>query len=158
MKKRMTRWGVGPRFTVVSFLIATAVFTAHTTWLAHLKIPLPRAISLILGIVLVIIGLPVFIIPGMTIDKYFSRGELATDGMYKYIRHPIYGAWIVFIVPGFVLLMNSLIGIIIPVLMYAVFKILIVEEDRFLEDQFGERFIEYKSNVGSIFPKIRNLF
>ena len=158
MKKRMTCWGVGPKFTVVSFIMATAVLAAHTAWFAHLKIPLPRPITLILGIVLVIVGLPVFIIPGMTIHRYFKRGELATGGVYSYIRHPIYGSWIVFIVPGFVLLMNSLIAIIIPVLMYAVFKILIVEEDRFLEGQFGERFVEYKRNVGSIFPKIRSLF
>ena len=154
----MTRWGVGPKFTVVSFVLGLAIFAAHTAWFAHLEIPLPRPITLILGIVLVIVGLPIFIIPGMTIDKYFNRGELATGGVYSYIRHPIYGSWIVFIVPGLVLLMNSLIGIIVPVLMYAVFEILIVEEDRYLQDKFGERFVEYKRNVGSIFPKIKSLF
>ena len=111
--------------------------------------------ALILGIGLIVIGIPVFLVPGLTIDRYFERGELATKGLYSYIRHPIYGSWIVFIVPGAVFLSNSLIGFLIPILMYAVFKIFIPEEDRYLEEKFGQRFLDYKKNVGAVFPKFK---
>jgi protein-S-isoprenylcysteine O-methyltransferase Ste14 len=112
MKKQMTRWEVGPKFTVVSFVIAILIFTIHHVWLAYFKIPLPRILTLILGIVLVIIGIPVFLVPGLTIGRSFKQGELATKGVYSYIRHPIYGSWIVFIIPGIVFF--SVIDPIIP--------------------------------------------
>jgi len=54
--------------------------------------------------------------------------------------------------------MNSLIGLTIPVFMYVVFKILIVEEDKYLEDRFGEEFFKYKKRVGEIFPKLWAIF
>jgi len=113
---------------------------------------------LIFGILLVIIGLPIFLIPGITIDKYFNKGKLATKGIYGYFRHPIYGSWIVFIVPGIVLIVNSLLGLTVPIFIYIAFKILIVEEEKYLEDKFGEEYFEYKRKVGAIFPKFRNIF
>lgn len=154
----MTRWGVGPKFTVVSLVMAILIFTIHYAWLAHFTIPLPRTLTLILGVVLIIIGIPVFLVPGLTIDRYFKQGELATRGVYSYIRHPIYGAWIVFITPGIIFIFNVLIGFFIPPLMYAVFKTFIVEEERYLEEKFGREFMEYKQKVGSIFPKFKSFF
>lgn len=158
MKKKMTRWGVGPKFTVVSAVTAILIFTIHFVWLGPLKIPLSRTLTLIFGTVLVVIGIPVFLVPGLTIDRYFEDGELATKGLYSYIRHPIYGSWILLIVPGVVFLLNSLIGFLVPVFMYVVFKIFIVEEDRYLEEKFGQRFLDYKRNVGAVFPKFKNIF
>ena len=157
MKKQMTRWGVGPKFTVVSLVVAILFLTINYVWLAHFKIPLPRVLTLIIGVVLVIIGIPIFLVPGLTIDRYFEQGKLATRGVYSYIRHPIYGSWIVFIIPGVVFLLNSLIGLVVPIFMYAVFKIFIVEEETYLEEKFGWRFTEYKKNVGAVFPKFKSI-
>jgi protein-S-isoprenylcysteine O-methyltransferase Ste14 len=157
MERQMTRWGVGPKFTVVSFVIALLISVIHFVWLAHVNIPLPRTLTLILGILLVIIGVPLFLVPGLTIDRYFEKGELATGGVYSYIRHPIYGSWIVFIIPGIVFLLNSLIGFLVPIFMYVAFKIFVLEEDRYLEEKFGQKFVEYKKNVGAVFPKFKSV-
>lgn len=154
----MTRWGVGPQFTIISGVYALAVGIIHFIWLSHLIIPLPRNLSLILGIVLLTAGLPIFVIPGLIINMYFNEKKLATKGIYGYFRHPIYGSWIVFIIPGIVLIINSLIGLTIPVFMYVVYKILIGEEERYLEESFGKDYAEYKKNVGGIFPKLWIIF
>jgi protein-S-isoprenylcysteine O-methyltransferase Ste14 len=124
----------------------------------HITIPILRVVTLVLGILLVMIGVPIYLISGLTIHKYFHAGQLATKGIYAYFRHPLYGSWIVFIVPGIVLLMNSLIGLTVPVFMYAVFKILIRTEDKYLEEKFGEEFFEYRKRVGEIFPKFQTIF
>jgi protein-S-isoprenylcysteine O-methyltransferase Ste14 len=126
--------------------------------MSDLGIPLPRIFSQVLGISLLIVGVPLYLIAGITIRIYFEAGKLATKGIYGYIRHPIYGSWICFIMPGIVLLADSLIGLTIPLFMYVVFKLLIVEEDRYLEEKFGEDFLEYRNRVGEIFPKIGNVF
>lgn len=157
MKKQMTARGVGPIFTIISGIYTAIIFVIHFVWLSHLSLPVPRLISLTIGILLVIIGLPIFILPGIVIDKYFNEGKLATEGVYAYLRHPIYGSWIVFIMPGIVFIMNSLLGLAIPFFMYFVFRILIVQEEKYLEKKFGDEYFEYKKRVGSIFPKLKTI-
>jgi protein-S-isoprenylcysteine O-methyltransferase Ste14 len=103
-------------------------------------------------------GAPIFIISGFTLHKYFDEGKLITKGVYAYFRHPIYGSWIVFIIPGIVLILNSLLGLTIPFVMYAIFKILVAEEEIYLEEKFGDQYFEYKRKVGGIFPKFRSVF
>ena len=157
MKKQMTARGVGLIFTMISGIYTAIVLVIHFFWLSHLSLPLPRLISLIIGILLIVIGLPIFILPGIIIDKYFNQGKLATEGVYAYLRHPIYGSWIVFIMPGIVFIINSLLGLTIPFFMYFVFRILIVEEEKYLEEKFGDEYFEYKKRVGSIFPKLMTI-
>lgn len=156
-KKQMTVLGVGLKFAIISIFFAAIIFAVHFLWMSHLTIPIPRIVTQVLGILLVIIGVPVYLISGLSIHRYFYDGQLATKGIYGYFRHPIYGAWIVFIVPGIVLLINSLIGLTVPVFMYGVFKIFIREEDKYLEEKFGEEFFEYRKRVGEVFPKFRTI-
>jgi protein-S-isoprenylcysteine O-methyltransferase Ste14 len=152
-RKPMTSFGVGIKFTAISFGYMGLVLAVHFLWLSHLVLPIPHVFSQVLGVLLVITGIPIFFASGSTIHKYFDDGTLATKGIYGYIRHPVYGSWIAFIVPGIVLLLNSLIGLTIPIFMYVVFKVFIVEEEKYLEDKFGEEFLKYKKKVGEIFPK-----
>ena len=157
-KKQMTLIGVGLKFAIVSILFTAVIFTIHFIWLSHLSIPVPRFFTLTFGILLVTLGVPIYLVSGLTIHKYFHDGKLATKGIYGYFRHPLYGSWIVFIVPGIVLLVNSLIGLTVPVFMYGVFKILIGKENKYLEEKFGEEFFKYRKRVGEIFPKFRTIF
>jgi len=158
IKKRMTQWGVGPKFTFICISYAVVIVLINAIFFPALTIPIPRILALVLGLILIIIGVPIFLIPGSTIHKYFNEGKLATKGVYAYFRHPIYGSWIVFIVPGIVLIFNFLLGLTVPIFMYVVFKVLIKEEEEYLEKKFGEEYFEYKSEVGSIFPKFSKLF
>lgn len=154
----MTLFGVGLKFSLISIIYAFIIINIHFIWTPHLSIPVPRILTLVLGVLLLSLGFPLYIVSALTIHKYFSEGKLATIGIYAYSRHPLYGAWIVCIIPGMVLLLNSSIGLTIPIFMYAIFKILIVREDRYLEERFGEEFFIYKSRVGEIFPKFSTLF
>jgi len=158
MKKQMTLLGVGLKFAIISCIYTAVILALHFLWVPHLSVPIPRVFTQIFGIVLLITGVTIYLISGLSIHKYFNDGKLATKGVYAYFRHPIYGSWIVFIIPGVVLLINSLIGLTIPIFMYVVFKILIVEEDKYLEEKFGEEFFNYKKRVGEIFPKLWTIF
>jgi len=149
---------VGLKFAIISCIYTAVILALHFLWVPHLSVPIPRVFTQIFGIVLLITGVTIYLISGLSIHKYFNDGKLATKGVYAYFRHPIYGSWIVFIIPGVVLLINSLIGLTIPIFMYVVFKILIVEEDKYLEEKFGEEFFNYKKRVGEIFPKLWTIF
>lgn len=158
LKKQMNLLGVGLKFAIISCVYTAIILALHFLWMPHLSIPILRIFTLIFGIILITIGVPIYLISGLAIHKYFDDGKLATRGIYAYFRHPIYGSWIVFIVPGIILIINSLIGLTVPIFMYGIFKILIVEEDKYLEEKFGEEFFKYKKRVGEIFPKLWAIF
>jgi protein-S-isoprenylcysteine O-methyltransferase Ste14 len=153
--KQMTRWGVGPEFTIISLIYAAIIFAIQNTLLNELRFTVfTRLINHLLAIILIGIGLIVFFMSAWTIDKYYFKSRLCKRGVYAYLRHPIYGSWISFIVPGVIVLRGSILGITIPLFMYFVFRILIPIEENYLLDKFGDEYIEYKSNVWSVFPKI----
>jgi len=153
--KQMTRWGIGPKFTIISLIYATVVFAIQDTVFSEVRfIIYSTLINSIIGIVLILIGLIIFFIPAFTIDKYFYEGRLCKKGVYAYLRHPIYASWISFIVPGIVILRGSALGITIPIFMYIIFRLLIPVEENYLIDKFGDEYLEYKSKVWDVFPKL----
>lgn len=155
VRKRMTRWGIGPKFAAISMLyIATAV-AAHIAIIPGARFVIyDRLVNVILGLSLAVIGLPFYLVPAFTIDRYFNQGRLCTSGVYSLMRHPIYGAWISFIVPGIAIMTGSLVGLTVPLFMYLVFRRLIATEERYLEEKFGEVYQEYRHRVWAIFPRL----
>ena len=153
--KQMTRWGIGPQFTIISLIYAAIVLTIQNTLFPEFRFVIySTLLNKILGMVLILIGFIIFLIPAFAIDKYFNAGKLCTKGVYAYLRHPIYGAWISFIVPGFVIFRGSILGISIPIFMYIIFRALIPVEENYLLDKFGDEYREYQSKVWAVFPKL----
>ena len=75
-----------------------------------------------------------------------------TTGIYAYIRNPVYALWILLIAPGLISATCFLLLIALPFVMYAFVRVLIVEEDEYLAEKFGEDYLEYKKKVNSIIP------
>jgi protein-S-isoprenylcysteine O-methyltransferase Ste14 len=151
----MTRWGVGPKFAIISLIYAAIIFTIQDIVFSGVRFVIySTLINLILGILLIAIGLIIFFIPAFTIDKYFCEGKLCKKGVYAYLRHPIYASWISFVVPGVVILRGSILGITIPISMYLIFRAFIQIEEKYLIEKFGDEYIEYKSRVWAVFPKL----
>ena len=84
-----------------------------------------------------------------------SEQSLVTQGIYHFLRHPIYSAHILWGLAQAFMLPNWLAGwggllFIIPV-----FLIRIPNEEKTMVDQFGEAYIEYMKRVGGVFPKLK---
>jgi protein-S-isoprenylcysteine O-methyltransferase Ste14 len=158
MENKITRWGIGPKFAVISVVYSIIILILHSIYFQNLTfVVISKTLNLVLGIILIMIGIPIFLIPELTVVKYFQKGELCKEGVYSFMRHPIYGAWIVFMVPGIVLIFGSILGITIPIFMYCILRIFIVDEERYLERKFGKEYLEYKKKVGALFPKLWRL-
>jgi protein-S-isoprenylcysteine O-methyltransferase Ste14 len=155
VEKRMTPWGIGPKFAAISLMYGAAAALAQYALYPEARfVVYDRMVNLILGASLAVVGLPLFLVPAFTIDRYFNQGRLCTEGVYACMRHPIYGAWISFIVPGITIIAGSVIGLTIPPFMYLVFRGLIAREERYLEEKYGEVYQEYRHRVWAIFPTI----
>jgi len=80
--------------------------------------------------------------------------KLNTEGVYKYIRNPMYSGALIAVI-GFGLVFRSIITLLIVSIFYfIVFKMRIDEEERLLYEVFGEEFTNYKKNSKKLIPFI----
>ena len=155
MKKEMTLWGVGPRFTIFSTLYVMLALAVHYLWYpAFVMEGIPYAVLVAIGLLLVAIGVPIWVAGGKAVDRAFEEGVLATQGVYALCRHPIYGNAIFFTIPGVLLLFRSWLLLSVPLVMYAIFKVLIRQEDEYLRQAFGEAYLAYEREVNAVFPQV----
>jgi protein-S-isoprenylcysteine O-methyltransferase Ste14 len=152
----MTHFGVGPKILLpaVAYAIVAGIATHFWPDLFLIR-SIPNSILMTVGIILLIIGIPMWLIGVRTIVLAFSRGELVTSGVYGLVRHPLYSAWIVFNFPGIALLCRSCPMLLTSLVAYIMFKLLIKREDQFLEQKFGQAYLDYRSHVNEIIPMRR---
>ncbi|MCB0261516.1 MAG: isoprenylcysteine carboxylmethyltransferase family protein [Calditrichia bacterium] len=82
-----------------------------------------------------------------------AKGELVTDGIYAYMRHPQYSG-LFLITIGMLIQWPTLITLIMwPVLMYAYYR-LAMREERAVETQFGETYQQYRESVPAFIPRV----
>jgi protein-S-isoprenylcysteine O-methyltransferase Ste14 len=116
------------------------------------RIPgIPPWFFIALGSVLVVVGTTVYMIALRTFNEAYRCKRLVTHGLYAYVRHPIYFAWILLICPGVVLFFRSWLMLLLPLVAYISFKVSIHREDRALEDLFGQVYQDYRARTNELF-------
>ncbi len=149
----MSRWGVGPIFASLSISYGILTLAISRYFHPAFQIGLvPYWLLSILGIALILIGVPFFIMSVIRLTHAYNTDALVTDGIFRCCRHPLYGSWVVFIVPGIAFLAKSWIGLTAPLFMYFLLRKLVKKEEMYLENVFGYEYIEYKKRVPCIFP------
>ena len=88
--------------------------------------------------------------------KDVKQHKLATDSVYKYIRHPQYLAFILIIL-GFLVQWPTLVTLLMaPILIFRYVRLAKAEEKEMLK-KFGSVYQVYKNEVPGFFPSIRSL-
>jgi protein-S-isoprenylcysteine O-methyltransferase Ste14 len=150
---KMSIFGIGPWFVLLSAIYTVPAIVIRAQDPAYFQIPfVPYWVLVIVSLVLLVIGLPFFAVALVQLVRGFPEGKLFTSGTYGMCRHPVYGCWVVFNVPGIVLLMNSWLGLLVPVLMYATLRLLVRREETHLKQVFAEAYRRYRSRTPAVFP------
>ena len=153
MTGEISRWGVGP--SIMLSAGAYAVATGMATWLwpdICMVMAVHHSVLLVAGIVLLVIGVPMLIVAARAATMAYNSDKLATTGIFGLTRNPIYSAWIMFIIPGLVLMSRSWPLFLTPVVAYLVFKVRIRREYEYLERHFGDNYRKYKAEVNELIP------
>jgi protein-S-isoprenylcysteine O-methyltransferase Ste14 len=83
-----------------------------------------------------------------------SKQILVTDGVYKWVRHPMYSAHVLWGIAQSLLLPNLIAGPLALVLNFAVICIRVPREERALLEEFGDEYRRYIKTTGRILPKL----
>lgn len=85
---------------------------------------------------------------------YRGRGQLVTTGLYTRLRHPQY-LGLILIVVAFLIMWPTLLTILLAPFLIVRYFLLAKDEDRELEQNFGDQFTTYKDNVPAFIPSLR---
>lgn len=114
----------------------------------------------LIGILILFSGLSFAIWARIHLGQYWSGRitikvdhKLIRTGPYKIVRHPIYTG-IMFGFIGSVIVSGEMSAILAFILMLAALLIKISEEEKFLVEEFGPTYIQYKQEVKSLIPFI----
>jgi protein-S-isoprenylcysteine O-methyltransferase Ste14 len=81
--------------------------------------------------------------------------ELVTDGPYRWIRHPMYTAFLVLHLATFLLTANWFIGLTWISGLTAIIFLRVKREEAMLLAKFGNEYRNYMENTGRFFPVVR---
>lgn len=149
----MTLLGVGLKIAVISviyFIVSSLLTYLYPEFFTIRNVPYP--IFVVIGVILLLLGLPMLIISGRAVTAGFKKGELVTTGIYSVVRNPVYAAWILFIAPGILVFSRSWLMLLTPIVAYISFKVFIREEYQYLRKHFGQIYLEYEAGVNELLP------
>lgn len=84
---------------------------------------------------------------GTNVDVRKPANTIVTASVYSYTRNPMYLSMVILLV-AFALLFNALwIALVIPFFIYVMQKGVIEREEVYLENKFGDQYLQYKKRV-----------
>ena len=155
ISRRQRLFGIGPMGAAISFLwlmIAAWVDRA----LGHPAILTNPAPIKVVGGCLAVIGLGLHFWSMWTLRNWWGKDELCTMGPFKWFRHPMYAAWITFILPALALYLNSWIMLFFVVLLHSIWHRHVIREEKIMFEKFQNEYREYAARTGRFFPRIWN--
>ncbi len=82
-----------------------------------------------------------------------DRGnKLCTSGAFRYVRHPLYAAFLSVFNFGLAVYLSNFIFIIWAVLLHPIWHYIIKYEERLMVDIFGDEYVVYQKKTGRFFP------
>lgn len=151
------KWLLG--FVLLGMSLLPLIYVL-SPWLDFANYSLPLAIN-ILGVILLIPTAFLFCRSHKDLGKNWSvsleiRDEhnLVTNGVYKYVRHPMYTAIWLWVICQALLLQNYIAGFSGILCFGLLYFIRVGKEEQMMESQFGEQYKLYKQKTKRLIPKL----
>ena len=147
--------GVGPLYviTIVLITIISIIFST-TRFIPVITFTNMRWIFILIGILCFAIGITLWL-RAVIIDKldtHIIKNELVTTGVYAYVRNPVYSAFM-FVCTGVLLIYGNLVLLLLPIIYWGFMTVLMKStEEKWLEDLYGQEYIQYLQRVNRCIP------
>ena len=153
----LPEFGVG-RLLIVPIVIATivAILLSFLKIIPVYSINQINLILTVIGVFLIILGAIFWIsaVKKSDIDDNIRQNNLVTTGIYGYVRHPIYAAFL-YAVTGVILILNNILLFVLPVIYWIILTIAMIKtEEKWLTDLYGKDYLDYSKKVNRFIPKV----
>lgn len=130
---------------VLPFLIIGLILNIMFPWLFSLGGP-PMALWVI-SIILLIPGVIIWLWSVGLILTRVPKNELITTGPYALVKHPLYTAVALLVLPWVGFLLNTWLGALIGIVLYIASRLYAPAEEEALAKSFGSAWVEYNNKV-----------
>ena len=103
--------------------------------------------GVIIGSVLLVLGIPFWLISVVQMLKHVPQNKLITRGPFLLVLHPIYTSVALLVIPGLAFVFDTWVGLLIGAILYIISRIYRGHEEKKLEDMFNEEYRKYRSKV-----------
>jgi len=147
--------GVGPYYT--SFVMITSILAVvfrNTPALSSGKIPSLKTPFFVIGIILILFGIYVWALAVIVakIDKKIKENKLVTNGIYAWVRNPIYSG-VMITCSGMIIAAGNVYFFFLPIVYWLYMTILMINsEEKWLRDLYGDEYEEYCKRVNRCIP------
>jgi len=143
---------------LASLVFFFALFVSFWEFVAVQGMVFRFSVLSVSGLILFVVGVGIRLAGKRALGKYYSYGlrvlpdhKLVTSGIYKYVRHPISLAVLVY-GPGIPLIFSSLYGFLITLALSPLVLYRITIEERMLIQKFGDEYRDYIKRTKKIIP------
>jgi len=150
---KLNFYGIGPKigrialpwfgFTIVVSRLFKSFFSIY---------PGGSEILFYIGLAMLVSGFIFYFSTLPLLLKGLKETRLVTGGAYYLCRNPLYAAFILLLLPGTALILNSWLIFTAPVVGYILFKKNIQNEYNEMNSFFGDEYKEYSSVTPELFP------
>lgn len=146
-------FGSGPMGLAISLilLLVAAWIDGQTDPPAILEDQLAR-ISILVGSATIAIALVIWSLRSLPARDRGNR--LCVDGAFKYVRHPLYAAFLSVFNFGLAIYLNSYVFVLWALILHPVWHYVIRYEERLMIETFGNQYSEYQKKTGRFMPKL----
>jgi protein-S-isoprenylcysteine O-methyltransferase Ste14 len=141
-------------------LLATVIYVVNPAWMSWSVLPLPLWLRW-LGVGVALGGFVLLQWSQNTLGKNWSDAprlvqeqQMITSGPYRWIRHPIYAAFLLILGSPLLISANWFVGGTWIAMTGLDIASRIRTEEAMMLSQFGERYLEYAGRTGRLVPRI----
>ncbi len=157
MSKRPSRcskiFGSGPAGLLVSLALLFVAYQANE----RLDPPALSESRLFRSSVLLVSGvatLALIIWSARSLPASERGNKLSTRGAFRYVRHPLYAAFLSVFNFGLAVYLNSFIFILWALLLHPIWHYVIRYEETLMVQLFGRSYVDYQRRTGRFFPRL----
>jgi protein-S-isoprenylcysteine O-methyltransferase Ste14 len=154
-KKHLPFFGVGPIYiAIIAAATAAGMLLSRSALLAGGAVPALKTPLLVAGILLILLGLCIwgagFFLS--RIDEGIRNNRLVTDGIYAWVRNPLYVGWM-FVCIGVLLFAANLWLLLLPLFFWWLMAFMMKRtEEKWLHDLYGAEYDAYCRRVNRTWP------
>jgi protein-S-isoprenylcysteine O-methyltransferase Ste14 len=113
----------------------------------ELRVVGPPAWLRTLSIPVLILGLAIWVWSVVLILTNVPQGRLITTGPYAWVKHPLYTAVALLVLPWLGFLLDTWLGLVLGIALYVASRIFAPQEEATLSRTFGDAWRAYSRNV-----------